>query len=174
MNPITVAYASRFGTTAELAEEVAAGLRSVGKRPQLVDVGKHPNVVLQPLVILTSIIWDRPIPIMREWIAGNAELVRQCTIACGVVCGSAGVRETGGMVYANQLAKRIGKPDVFQFALSGRIPPRNELRQWEWWALRAFAGVMQKPQLFAIRADTGKARLIGSQIATIHQFNYRV
>ena len=168
MDPITVAYASRFGSTAKLAEQLAAGLQRGGKSPQLIDVGTDPKVVRQPLIVLTSIIWDRPIPIMREWIATNATLLRQCTIACGVVCGAAGVRETGGMVYARQLAKRIGKPDVFQFALSGQIPSRDELRQWEWLALRVFAGVMRKPQLFAIRADLDKAGLVGSQIASIH------
>ena len=95
----------------------------------------------QPLVILSAIIWDRPVPVMREWITANSHLVRQWTVACGVVCGSAGVRETGGLVYARQLAGRIGKPDVFQFALSGQIPPRDRLRSWEWWALQAFAKV---------------------------------
>ena len=168
MDPITVAYASRFGSAAKLAGQLATGLQRGGKSPQLMDVGKDANVARQPLVILTSIIWDRPIPIMREWIAANAALIRQYTIACGVVCGAAGVRETGGMVYAKQLAKRIGKPDVFQFALSGQIPSRNELRQWEWWALRVFAGVLRKPQLFEICADLNKATLVGGQIASIH------
>jgi hypothetical protein len=174
MNSITVAYASRFGSTTKLAEEVGVGLQSVGRRPQLVDVSKGLKVPQQPLVILTSIIWDRPIPLMREWIAGNAALIRQCTIACGVVCGAAGVRDTGGMVYASQLAKRIGKPEVFQFALSGQIPPRNQLKSWEWWMLKAFAAVIRKPQLFAIRANLDKARLVGTQIAALHQLDYRV
>ena len=165
MNPITIAYASRFGSTSKLAEQLAAGLQSAGATPQLIDVGAKPVVPDQPLVILTPIIWDRPIPIMREWMTANSGLLRQYAVACGVVCGAAGVRESGGMVYARQLAKRIGKPDLFQFALSGEIPTRNKLRSWEWWALRAFAGVMRKPQLFAIRADASKARMIGSQIA---------
>src|SRR5262245_52536851 len=174
MNPITIAYASRFGSTAKLDEEVAVGLRSVGRRPQLVDVSIGLKVPQQPLVILTSIIWDRPIPSMREWIAGNAALIRKCTIACGVVCGAAGVRDTGGMVYASQLARRIGKPDVFQFALSGQIPLRDQLRAWEWWMLKAFAGVIRTPQLFSIRANLDKARLVGTQIAALHQLDYRV
>ena len=118
----------------------------------------------QPLVILSAIIWDRPVPVMREWITANSHLVRQWTVACGVVCGSAGVRETGGLVYARQLAGRIGKPDVFQFALSGQIPPRDRLRSWEWWALQAFAKVMRKPQLFEICADAAKANEVGRKI----------
>jgi hypothetical protein len=71
------------------------------------------------------------------------------------------------MVYARQLAKRIGRPDVFQFALSGEIPSRDKLRGWEWRALRIFAGIMRKPQLFTIRPDEAKARKIGSQIAAL-------
>lgn len=161
---ITVAYASRFGSTAKLAEQVAAGLQGVGATPQLLDGGADPTVALQPLVLLTPIIWDRPIPAMRKWIAGNSDLARQCTVACGVVCGSAGTREAGGMVYARQLARRLGRPDVFQFALCGEIPARNRMRSWEWWALQVFAGVMRNPQLFTVRADARKARIVGRQI----------
>ena len=164
MNPITVAYASRFGTTKTLGEQIVDGLQSAGAKPQLLDVGTNPSVVTQPLVLLTPIIWDRPIPAMRQWIKTNSGLVRQCTVACGVVCGSAGIRETGGMIYAHQLAKRVGRPDVFRFALSGEIPTRNRMRYWEWWALQIFAGIMRKPQLFSIRADPGKARDVGSEI----------
>jgi menaquinone-dependent protoporphyrinogen IX oxidase len=164
IKPITVAYASRFGSTVKLAEQVAAGLHSAGATPKLIDVTADPTVELQPLVILTPIIWDRPIPVMREWITANSALARQCTVACGVVCGSAGMRETGGMVYARQLAKRIGRPDVFQFALSGEIPARNRMRSWEWYALRIFTGVLRKPQLFAVRADASKAKAIGARI----------
>jgi hypothetical protein len=163
-NTITVAYASRFGSTAKLAEQLAAGLEVAGANPQLMDVSRETTVGLNALVILTAIIWDRPIPVMRDWIAANAKFVRERTVACGVVCGSAGVRENGGMVYARQLAKRIGRPDVFQFALSGEIPPRTKMRDWEWWALQVFAGVMRKPQLFTIRAGTGKASVVGTQI----------
>ena len=164
MNSITVAYASRFGSTRRLAEELAAGLVKAGAAPELLDVRVNPKLTRQPLVILTPIIWDRPLPAIREWIAANSALVRQCTVACGVVCGAAGVRETGGTIYARQLAARIGRPDVFQFALSGEIPARYRLRFWEWWALRTFATVMRKPQLFAVRADARKARIVGSQI----------
>jgi hypothetical protein len=101
---------------------------------------------------------------MRQWIASNSALARRSTIACGVVCGSAGLRDTGGMAYARQLARRIGRPDVFQFALGGEIPERNRMRSWEWWALQVFSGVLRKPQLFAIRADMAKARDIGRHI----------
>jgi hypothetical protein len=165
-NRITVAYASRFGSTARLAEQLAVGLDAAGAKAQLMDVSGGTTVGLNPLVILTAIIWDRPIPVMRDWIAVNAPLVRERTVACGVVCGSAGVRENGGMVYARQLAGRIERPDVFQFALSGEIPPRARMRGWEWWALRAFSKMMRKPQLFTIRADALKASVIGTQIAT--------
>jgi hypothetical protein len=164
INTITVAYASRFGSTAKLAEQLAVGLEAAGAKARLMDVSAGTTVGLNPLVILTAIIWDRPLPLMRDWIAANADLVRQRTVACGVVCGSAGVRENGGMVYASQLAKRIGRPDVFQFALSGEIPPRTKMQGWEWWALRAFAGIMRKPQLFTIRADADKASVVGTQI----------
>jgi hypothetical protein len=164
-NTINVVYASRFGSTAKLAEQLAAGLEAAGAKAQLVNVSSGTTVGSNPLVILTAIIWDRPIPVMRDWIAANAKLVRQHAVACGVVCGSAGVRENGGMVYARQLAGRIERPDVFQFALSGEIPPRTKMRNWEWWALRAFAGVVRKPQLFTIQADAGKAGVIGTQIA---------
>ena len=164
-NTITVAYASRFGSTAKLAEQLAFGLQAAGVNPHLMDVSRGATMGLNPLVILTAIIWDRPIPVMRDWIAANAKVVRERTVACGVVCGSAGVRENGGMVYARQLASRIGRPDVFQFALSGEIPPRPKMRGWEWWALRAFAGIMRKPQLFTIRADASKASVVGTQIA---------
>ena len=70
------------------------------------------------------------------------------------------------MVYARQLAKRIGRPDVIQFALSGKIPSRKRMQVWEWWALRVFAQIMRKPQLFTISADAGKARAIGTEIGT--------
>jgi menaquinone-dependent protoporphyrinogen IX oxidase len=163
-NTITVAYASRFGSTTKLAEQLAAGLEAAGANAQLMDVSGATTVELNPLVILTAIVWDRPIPVMRDWIATNAKLVRERTLACGVVCGSAGVRENGGMVYARQLARRIGRPDVFQFALGGEIPPRTKMRNWEWWTLRAFAGIMRKPQLFTIRADFSKANVVGTQI----------
>jgi len=164
MTAITIAYGSRFGSTAKLAEKIAVGLRSVGATTQLIDVGEKTLIVPQPLVILSAIIWDRPVPVMREWIRANMSLVRQCTIACGVVCGSAGVREGGGLIYARQLAKRIGKPDVFQFALSGEVPPRSRLRPWEWWALQVFAAIMRKPQLFGIHADAVKAIEVGQKI----------
>ena len=165
-NTITVAYASRFGSTAKLAEQLVLGLQAAGANPHLMDVSRGTTMGLNPLVILTAIIWDRPIPVMRDWIAANAKLVHDRTLACGVVCGSAGVRENGGMVYARQLAGRIGRLDAFQFALSGEIPPRTKMRSWEWWALKAFAGIMRKPQLFTIRADPTKARLVGTQIGT--------
>lgn len=163
---ITIAFASRFGSTAKLAEQIAIGLQSTGRTPHLVDVAKNTSVAPQQLVVLTPIIWDRPVPAMREWIAANGELIRQYTVACGVVCGSAGVRENGGMIYARQLAKRIGRSDVFQFALSGEIPPRERLLSWEWRALRIFAGLMRKPELFTIHIDETKARLIGNQIGS--------
>src|SRR5437762_8882921 len=82
MNTITVAYASRFGSTTKLAEQLAAGLEGAGAKPQLVDVSAG-KIVAGPLVILTAIIWDRPIPAMRNWIAANSDLVRQRTVACG-------------------------------------------------------------------------------------------
>ena len=164
MSPITIAYASRFGSTATLAGQLAAGLESTGASVQLLDVAVSGHVAEQPLILLTPVIWDRPIPVMRDWIASNATVIREHIIACGVVCGAAGVRETGGLVYARQLARRIGKPEVFQFALSGQIPDRSTLRDWEWIALKLFAGVIRKPQLFTIRADADKARLIGKQI----------
>jgi menaquinone-dependent protoporphyrinogen IX oxidase len=165
MSLITIAYASRFGSTAKLAAQIAAGLEGTGARAQLLDVATAGgNVEPQSLIVLTSIIWDRPIPVMRDWIGANATMIRERIIACGVVCGAAGVRETGGRVYARQLATRIGRPDVFQFALSGQIPERNELRGWEWVALKLFAGVMRKPQLFTIRADMNKAMVIGKQV----------
>ena len=166
MKPITIAYASRFGSTAKLAEQLAVGLEAKGAKPQLVDVAAKTTAGPHPIVILTAIIWDRPLPAMRHWIMANSELVRQRTVACGVVCGSAGVRENGGMVYARQLAKRIGRPDVIQFALSGQIPSRKSMQVWEWWALRVFAQIMRKPQLFTISADTGKAVAVGTEIGT--------
>ena len=172
--PITIAYVSRFGTTARLATQLGAGLAGSGAEPQLVDVSLKPYVPQQTLVLLTPIIWDRPIPAMREWLAANSSLVQQYVVASGVVCGAAGVRENGGMVYARQLAKRIGRPDIFQFALSGEIPSRDKLRGWEWQALRIFAGIMRKPQLFAIRPDEVKARKIGSQIAGLNELRSRV
>src|SRR5690348_1819046 len=113
VSPITVAYVSRFGTTARLAQQLGAGLAGAGATPQLIEVSSFNSPMpQQPLVLLTPIIWDRPIPAMREWITANAGLIQQHVIASGVVCGSAGVRENGGMVYARQLAKRIGRPDV--------------------------------------------------------------
>lgn len=159
-----MAYGSRFGSTAKLAEEIAVGLRAVGAKAQLMDVAEKRPIVPQPLVILSAIIWDRPVPVMREWIEANRSLIRQCAVACGVVCGSAGVREGGGLIYAGQLAKRIGKPDVFKFALSGEIPSRSRLRPWEGWALRVFAAIMRKPQLFEIQADEKKASEVGQKI----------
>jgi menaquinone-dependent protoporphyrinogen IX oxidase len=166
MKPITIAYASRFGSTAKLAEQLAVGLEDGGAKPLLIDVAAKTTAGPHPLVILTAIIWDRPLPVMRDWITANSKLVRQHTIACGVVCGSAGVRENGGMVYARQFAKRIGRPDVIQFALSGQIPSRNRMHVWEWWALRLFAQIMRKPQLFTISADGRKATTIGTEIGT--------
>src|SRR5262245_27241639 len=94
---ITVAYASRFGSTAKLAKQLAIGLEAVGAKAQLLDVSGEAGVEARPLVILTAIIWDRPVPVMRNWVAAHSDLVRQLTVACGVVCGSAGVRENGGM-----------------------------------------------------------------------------
>jgi hypothetical protein len=164
MSSITVAFASRFGSTQRLAVQLAAGLLEAGAAPQLVEVSTYPTVAVQPLVLLTPIIWDRPIPAMRKWIAANAVVVRDCTVACGVVCGAAGVRQSGGLVYARQLAKRIGNLDAFQFALGGEIPPRHRMRFWEWLALKAFAGVTRRPQLFSIRADFDKARYVGARI----------
>ncbi len=164
MTAITVAYGSRFGSTAKLAQDIAAGLRSVGATPELIDIAGKAPVVSQPLAIVSAIIWDRPVPVMREWITANLPLVRECTVACGVVCGSAGVREAGGLVYARQLAQRIRRPDAFQFALSGEIPSQSRLRSWEWWALQIFAAIMRRPELFRIRADAVKANEVGRQI----------
>jgi menaquinone-dependent protoporphyrinogen IX oxidase len=66
MNPVSIAYATRFGSTMKLAGQIAAGLQNAGATPQIVDVGEKPSLTLQPLVILTPIIWDRPIPAMRQ------------------------------------------------------------------------------------------------------------
>ena len=74
MTSVTVAYGSRFGSTAKLAEKIAVGLRSVGATTQLIDVGEKTLIVPQPLVILSAIIWDRPVPVMREWIRANMSL----------------------------------------------------------------------------------------------------
>jgi menaquinone-dependent protoporphyrinogen IX oxidase len=166
MTAITVAYGTRFGATAKLAQEIAAGLQSVGAVPQLIDVARGSPTLSQPLVLLSAIIWDRPVPAMREWIKVNRRLVRQFTVACGVVCGSAGVREKGGLVYARQLAKHIDRPDIFQFALSGEIPARNRMQRWEWCALQLFSTIARKPQLFRIRADVMRANEIGREIGT--------
>jgi Flavodoxin domain len=165
---ITVAYGSRFGSTAKLAEEIAAGLRDVGAIPRLIDVAEKGPLASQPMIVLSAIIWDRPVPVMREWITANRHLVRQWTVGCGVVCGSARLRETGGLAYARQLARRIGRPDVFQFALSGEIPSRSRLRSWEWWALQAFAAMRRKPQLFRICVDGAKANEVGRKIGRTH------
>lgn len=164
MNCVTVAYATRFGSTAKLAVQLAAGVQDAGATVEVTDVSANRLVRPQPLIILTPIIWDRPIPAMRRWIVINAKTIGEYVVACGVVCGSAGVREAGGLVYARQLSKRIHRPDVFQFALSGEIPARPKLHSWEWWALRVFASIMRKPQLFAIRSDYAKAKAVGRTI----------
>lgn len=159
---LTVVYASRFGTTAKLAATLA---NQLGPQTQLVDISAEPNFVpVQATILLTAIIWDRPLPSMRTWLAEHATAARQHAIACGVVCGSAGVRPNGGLIYAKNFAKRLGKPEVYQFALSGQIPNKNQMRGWEWLALKAFAAVMRKPQLFTIQADIAKAKHLAGDL----------
>lgn len=161
----TIAYASRFGSTQKLAERLAASLTASGVATTTLDIATNAVPPDQPLLVLSAIIWDRPLPAMRMWLADHHSAIQQNTLACGVVCGAAGVRDTGGMIYAKNFAKRIGKPDAFQFALSGQIPDRTQLRNWEWWALKAFAGATRKPQLFDICADEDKAARLGATIA---------
>lgn len=160
-----IAYASRFGSTQKLAERLAASLTASGVATTTLEVSTKAPPPAGPLIVLSAIIWDRPLPAMRAWLADHHSTVQQNTLACGVVCGAAGVRETGGLIYAKHFANRLGKPNVFQFALSGQIPDRAQMRRWEWWALKAFAGAMRKPQLFDIRADERKATLLGATIA---------
>lgn len=164
--PSTIVYASRFGATSRLAERLAAGMRASGATVELLNVDAATPPPETPLILLTSIIWDRPLPAMRAWLADHAGAVRERTVACGVVCGAAGVREGGGMIYAGNLARRLGRPQLPRFALSGELPPRAALKTWEWWALRAFATAMRKPQLFAIAADLDKAERLGKACPT--------
>ena len=165
MTYVTLAYASRFGATARLADILATSFRDSGLDCRIQNIEADASCPSGPVVVLTPIIWDRPIPAMRDWIAEHQQALAASTVACGVVCGAAGVRETGGMVYAKHLAKRVGNPELPRFALSGEIPPRERLRWWEWWLLRVFAAVMRKPQLFEIATDEQKARRWAEQFA---------
>lgn len=163
--PVSVVAASRFGSTGELARELAAGLVDAGIQTELLDAADNPLPPAGQVILLTAIIWDRPIPPMRAWLKQHATAMAPRLLAVGVVCGAAGVREGGGLIYAGQFARRAGaSDDVRRFALSGRIPARDRLAGWEWWALRAFAGVIRKPQLFDITPDLAGARRLGTEL----------
>ncbi|RMF14898.1 MAG: hypothetical protein D6761_08760 [Candidatus Dadabacteria bacterium] len=161
---IAVVFASRFGTTRLLAERIAEGIREAGGQAALIDVAEGAADVADAdrIILLTAIIWDRPLAAMRRYLQQHGDAIRDRLLALGTVCGSAGVRPQGGLVYARQLAKRVAAPDVERFSLSGRIPPREAMASWEWWALRLFASVFRKPQLFEIQPDEAGARKIGA------------
>ena len=166
---VAVLYVSRFGTTQLLAGRLAEGARDGGLEATTVDVAAQPHDVPDAahIILLTAIIWDRPLAPMRRYLTQHGDAIRPRLLAVGTVCGSAGVRPQGGLVYAKHLAKRVGAPEVERYALSGRIPPRKAMRGWEWWALRTFAFVFRKPQLFEITPDETGARAIGRAAAGV-------
>lgn len=161
---LAIVYATRFGSTRLLAETMAGAMVENGATPLLLNVDDDPPPPALPTILLTAIIWDRPLPAMRRWLARYGAQVRPHVLAAGVVCGSAGVREGGGMSYARRLAARWGHAGTVPFALSGQIPPREAMATWEWWMLKAFSRVMRKPQLFAIRADIAGAKSVGAAV----------
>lgn len=154
-DPLVIAYASRWGTTATLAADLADALRARGRTAHLHNISDDPTLPAEGrLIVMTAIVWDRPIPAMRQWIATHRPTLAPRVAALVVVCGAAGVRPTGGQIYARQLARRIGVgDDVPRFALSGQIPEDARLKGWERVALRAFAKVMRAPGLMEIEAD---------------------
>jgi len=158
-------YATRYGSTRRLAEALASGADAHDVKIVLHDVATAPDPAEVPAIVLTAVIWDRPLPAMRTWLARHGATVAPRLLAAGVVCGSAGVREGGGMSYARGLLKRIGRPDGRRFALAGEIPARDRVGRLSWWALKLFAAAMRKPQLFTVRADLAAARAQGEALA---------
>ena len=164
--PVTILYATRFGSTKKLASALAEGLQNRGIHAATQNLGDDQSLPSRGrLIILSGIIWDRPLPAMRRWLDQHAAVVADRIVAVGVVCGSAGVRENGGMVYARNLAKRSRAEEAERFAFSGEIPPKSDLKLWEWMALKAFAKAMRKPELFEIQAEPPAALAYGQQLA---------
>src|SRR5690606_6982103 len=112
--------ASRWGTTATLAADLAEALRARGHTAHLHNVADDPTLPAEGrILVMTAIAWDRPNPAMRQWIASHRPTLAPRVAALVLVCGAAGVRPTGGQIYARQLAKRTGVGDeVPRFALS--------------------------------------------------------
>lgn len=164
--PLTIVYATRFGTTRYLAEVIAAQVSRQGLEVLLYPVEPDLKPPQEgPLLLLTAIIWDQALKEMRLWLKRNREEIAPRLLGVGVVCGSAGVRPGGGRSYLKRLVNQFPAPPPFCFTLSGRIPPRGELHLWEYALLRLFSMIMGKPQLFSLSPDAEKARALGDEMA---------
>lgn len=163
---VVVPFASRFGTTKALAARVSAGLQRTDVDVELLDVasGRAPPEV--PLVLMTAIIWESPVSTMLEWLQRHRRVTRRWTVGAGVVCAQAGVKHEGGFEYAQSFAKRVGNERAFLFALSGRLPPRTELKRWEALALTAASKVLGY-SFAELRADEDGAVTAGETIGRI-------
>jgi menaquinone-dependent protoporphyrinogen IX oxidase len=160
---IAILYATRFGTTRLLAERIGEVLEGSGVSVTLSSLPSTPPRE-GAILLMTAIIWDRALPAFRAFLAEHLMEIAPRVIGLGVVCGSAGVRPQGGRGYLRRLVRAFPSPPPIQFALSGRIPPREELTRWEYSLLRLFSLVMRKPQLFTIQPDLERARSVGERI----------
>jgi hypothetical protein len=164
---VSILYYSRFGTTTLLVEKIVEGLQAEGKEGK--GIFLTPDLPPPPegkIVLVTPIFWDLPPPIVRRFLKKWREDLKERVVGVGVVCGSAGVREGGGLSYARFIGRKF-RSTPFLFALSGRIPPRELLSFWEWGLLKGFSFVMRKPHLFSIEPDWEKAFQCGRRIGAL-------
>jgi menaquinone-dependent protoporphyrinogen oxidase len=79
---IVVAYASKCGSTAEVAQRVGTKLRSQGYEVEVADVGKLKKLPECDAVVLgTAIRMGRPLGGMRRFVSRNLERLRSVPVA---------------------------------------------------------------------------------------------
>ena len=168
---VNIIYASRYGTSERLANHLASTLVDLGTPALATPISDLTAPPENPIVLITAIIWDLPIPAMRRWIAAHSSTLPDKIIAVGTVSGAAGVRPEGGLVYARHLARRVGNDAAYQFAMSGEIPARKRVPTWQWVALKLFSFLMRKPQLFSIKPGFSAAEAAAETIHTMLKNN---
>lgn len=118
---VVVAYASKCGSTAEVAHRVATRLRSSGCEVEVADVAKLKRLPQCDAVVLgTAIRMGRPLAAMRRFVSRNLAALRSMPVAAFSV-GIAQREDTPenratARTYIQPLAERCAAADVATFA----------------------------------------------------------
>lgn len=172
---VLVAYASRTGTTAEIAQVIGAALAKRGWRSDVVSVCDHPAVVGQDAVVLGSAVHGgKWLPEAMGFIDKNHAALRTVPVAIftvhGMNLGNDAESVAARRKYTDDVRTRITLTDEAWFA--GVIPrpvESNFLALWiyrasgggcegdcrDWKAIRAWANRVHRDD--GLRHDHGRA-----------------